>query len=163
MTRQGSQQSFRLEFDDCGWGHYLCDLAAIDAKIELSSATSSRVLLPHLADAPDGPYHLDHTISRQEFEAGTHDLLARCELPIRRALDEADPIYRDIDQAILTGGATRMPALEPMVRLATGCARFNQGLIPEGIATGAALAAGVLTGTVKDTLLLDVGSAQKIR
>ncbi|MQM25522.1 caspase, EACC1-associated type [Glycomyces albidus] len=133
--------------------------AAEKAKIELSSAASARVLLPYLATGPAGPYHFDRTVTRSEFERGTLGLLDRCRRPVQRALDDAGIEPGVIDQVILTGGASRMPALEPMVRSVTGSPKVYRGLIPEGIATGAALVAGTLLGSYKDGLLLDTNLA----
>ncbi|GIG69795.1 caspase, EACC1-associated type [Phytomonospora endophytica] len=133
--------------------------AAEAAKIELSSARTARVRLPYLASAPGGPIHLDETVTRAEFEAATGDLLARCSAVVKRALADSGIALAELDQVILTGGATRMPAIATMVGEATGGKHVYRGVIPEGIVAGAALQAGVLAGTVKDTLLLDATSA----
>jgi molecular chaperone DnaK len=131
--------------------------AAEQAKVELSSARSSRVLLPYLAESPAGPFHFDYQITRDVFENGTRHLLERCAEPIRKAHTEAHfDVGEEIDEVILTGGATRMPAVEGMVREASGCDRVYRGLIPEGIVAGATLEAAMLTGAYKGGLLLDV-------
>lgn len=130
--------------------------AAEDAKIELSAATSATVSLPFLATAHGTPVHLQETVTRAEFEAMTRDLLERCRRPVEQALRDAGTVLADLDRVILTGGATRMPAIDALMRRLTGGKAPYRGLIPEGIVTGAALQAGVLTGSVKDALLLDV-------
>jgi molecular chaperone DnaK len=130
--------------------------AAEDAKIELSAATSATVSLPFLATAHGTPVHLQETVTRAEFEAMTRDLLERCRRPVEQALRDAGIGLADLDRVILTGGATRMPAIDALMRRLTGGKAPYRGLIPEGIVTGAALQAGVLTGSVKDALLLDV-------
>ncbi|MFI5735808.1 Hsp70 family protein [Kribbella sp. NPDC051587] len=133
--------------------------AAEMAKIELSSATSTVVRLPFLTSTPAGPVHFEQVVTRVEFERMTNDLLERCRGPIEQALQDAGMHPSMIDQVILTGGATRMPAIGDLVRQATGGQHPYRGLIPDGIVTGAALQAGVLEGAIKDTLLLDVVSA----
>jgi molecular chaperone DnaK len=131
--------------------------AAETAKIELSSASSTRIWLPYLAVTPIGPVHLDTTVTRAEFEALTSDTLDRCKAPINRAIEDAWGIkLQDISHVILVGGATRMPAVGELVRQMTGGRHPYRGLIPEGIVTGAALQAGILKGKIKDVLLLDV-------
>ena len=130
--------------------------AAETAKIELSSALSTRIWLPYLAVASAGPVHLDTTVTRAEFEALTSETLNRCKAPINRAIKDAAIKVQDISHVILVGGATRMPAVGELVRQMTGGRHPYRGLIPEGIVTGAALQAGILKGKIKDVLLLDV-------
>jgi molecular chaperone DnaK len=130
--------------------------AAETAKIELSSSSSTRIWLPFLAVTPDGPVHLDTTLTRADFEAVTRETLARCKGPIMQVIKDGGIKLADIDHVILVGGATRMPAVADLVKEVTGGKRAYRGLIPEGIVTGAALQAGVLTGEQKDVLLLDV-------
>ncbi|GAA1162752.1 molecular chaperone DnaK [Kitasatospora gansuensis] len=130
--------------------------AAEAAKIELSSASSTTIRLPYLTSVADTPVHLDETLTRSEFEAMTRDLLERCSRPVEQAIRDAGIRHSELDQVILTGGATRMPAIGELLRRLTGDRQPYRGIIPEGIVTGAALQAGVLGGAVKDVLLLDV-------
>lgn len=130
--------------------------AAEDAKIELSSATTATVSLPFLTTAHGTPVHLQETVTRAEFEAMTRDLLERCGRPVEQALRDGGIGMDAVDRVILTGGATRMPAIDALMRRLTGGKAPYRGLIPEGIVTGAALQAGVLNGRLKDALLLDV-------
>ncbi|MGW1801594.1 Hsp70 family protein, partial [Streptomyces sp. NPDC001984] len=133
--------------------------AAEAAKIELSSASTTTVTLPYLTASGGAPVHLQETLTRREFESMTQDLLERCRGPVEQALRDAGIQQSDLNQMILTGGATRMPAIgELMSRIMNGRQPYR-GLIPEGIVTGATLQSGVLAGVVKDTLLLDVCSA----
>ncbi|MGW4979222.1 caspase, EACC1-associated type [Streptomyces mirabilis] len=129
------------------------------AKIELSSASTATVSLPYVASLSGFPLHLDETLTREEFETFTRDLLGRCRRPVERAIRDAGIPLPEIDQVILTGGATRMPAVGELVRGLTGGKQPYRGLIPEGIVTGAALQSGIVAGAVRDTLLLDVISA----
>ncbi len=137
--------------------------AAETAKIELSSSTSTHISLPYLAATQAGPVHLDVTLTRAEFEAVTKTTLDRCKEPIKQVLGDSafNPRTQkpskpaDIDHVILVGGATRMPAVANLVEDLTSRKPYR-GLIPEGIVTGATLQAGVLSGAVKDILLLDV-------
>ncbi|SHM89666.1 caspase, EACC1-associated type [Actinacidiphila paucisporea] len=133
--------------------------AAEAAKVELSSASSATIRLPFLASTAHFPVHLDETLTRAEFESMTRDLLHRCRRPAEQAIRDAGLRSSDLDQVILTGGATRMPAIGDLVRRLTGGRQPYRGLIPEGIVSGAAVEAGVLTGGVKGVLLLDVVSA----
>ncbi|UED88317.1 Hsp70 family protein [Streptomyces profundus] len=132
--------------------------AAETAKIELSAAHTTALRLPCLAAGPRGPLHLEETLTREEFETITRDLLARCRRPVEHAVADAGLALADIDRVILTGGAARTPAVGELVRRLTGDREPYRGLIPEGVVTGAALHAGVLSGSVKDVLLLDVCS-----
>ncbi|WP_237555308.1 MULTISPECIES: Hsp70 family protein [unclassified Streptomyces] len=133
--------------------------AAETAKIELSSAGITSLRLPYLATGPQGPLHVDEVLTRAEFEAFTQDLLERCRRPVEQAVRDAGLTLDEIDRVILTGGATRIPAVGDLVRRITGDREPYRGLIPEGVVTGAALQAGVLSGTQKDVLLLDASSA----
>ncbi|MFK4106159.1 Hsp70 family protein [Streptomyces sp. NPDC019531] len=135
--------------------------AAEAAKVELSSASSTVIALPYLATTPGFTLHLEETLTRQEFEAMTRDLLDRCRKPVEQALRDAKIPMSDLDQVILTGGATRMPMIGELVSGLTGGKQPYRGLIPEGIVTGAALQSGVLNGSVRDTLLLDVTSSSR--
>ena len=130
--------------------------AAEAAKIELSSALSTHVFLPFIAVTQDGPIHLDLTLTRAKFEEVTRETLHRCRQPINQVMSDANINPSDINHVILVGGSSRMPAVAQLVKEITGGKVPYRGLIPEGIVTGAALQAGVLTGQLKDFLLLDV-------
>jgi molecular chaperone DnaK len=131
--------------------------AAEKAKIELSGAQSTSINLPYITAGPDGPLHLDVTLSRAEFQRLTQDLLDRCKGPFQQVLRDAKVDLAKIDHVVLVGGSTRMPAVSDLVRELTGGKEPNKGVNPdEVVAVGAALQAGVLRGEVKDVLLLDV-------
>ncbi|MER5569091.1 Hsp70 family protein [Streptomyces goshikiensis] len=132
--------------------------AAETAKTELSVTSTASLQLPYLAAGHQGPLHLDEQLTREEFEAFTQDLLERCRRPVDQAVSDAGITLSDIDRVILTGGATRMPAVGELVRRLTGREPYR-GLIPEGVVTGAALQAGVLSGAHKDVFLLDACSS----
>ncbi len=131
--------------------------AAEAAKIELSSSSRAEIWLPYLLHGGDGPVHLHETVIREEFQALTRDLIERCKEPITRVLHDAGVTIADVDQMVLVGGASRMPAVADLVRELTG-RDPNRGMVPEGVAAGAALHAGVLAGQVTQTLLLDVAA-----
>ena len=130
--------------------------AAEKAKIELSGMTSTNINLPYISVGADGPKHLDETLTRQKFETMTADLLDRTVIPMRKALEDAGVKFSALSKVILVGGSTRMPAVIAKVQQETGKKPF-QGINPdECVAIGAAVQGGVLTGEVKDVLLLDV-------
>ncbi|HEU5129143.1 MAG TPA: molecular chaperone DnaK [Glycomyces sp.] len=130
--------------------------AAEKAKIELSSATNTSINLPYITAGPDGPLHLDVSLSRAEFEQMTSDLLDRCKKPFEQAVKDAGINVAEIDHVILVGGSTRMPAVSDLVKRLIG-RDAHKGVNPdEVVAIGATLQAGVLKGEVKDVLLLDV-------
>jgi molecular chaperone DnaK len=130
--------------------------AAEKAKIELSQVQQTQINLPFITATPDGPLHLDESLTRSQFEQMTADLLERCKLPFEQAIKDASLTQADIDHVILVGGATRMPAVQDLVRNLTG-REAHKGVNPdEVVAIGAAVQAGVLKGEVKDVLLLDV-------
>lgn len=130
--------------------------AAEKAKIELSGATQTQINLPFITATQDGPKHLDMTLTRSQFEQLCSDLLDRCRKPVEQALRDAKLTASDIDEVVLVGGSTRIPAVQELVRQMTGKAPC-QGVNPdEVVAVGAAIQAGVLAGEVKDVLLLDV-------
>ncbi len=130
--------------------------AAEKAKIELSSATQTNINLPFITATPEGPKHLDMTLTRVQFEQMCADLFDRSRIPVEQALRDAKLSPADIDEVILVGGATRMPTVQQMVRQIIG-KDPHQGVNPdEVVAVGAAIQAGVLGGEVKDVLLLDV-------
>ncbi|WP_330323779.1 molecular chaperone DnaK [Streptomyces pseudovenezuelae] len=131
--------------------------AAEKAKTELSSVTQTQVSLPFITADASGPKHLTETIMRSTFEQITSDLVERCLGPVRQAMDDAKVSDNDIDEVILVGGSTRIPAVQTLVRRLTGGKDPNMSVNPdEVVAKGAAIQAGVLKGEVKDVLLLDV-------
>ncbi|MFE2875936.1 molecular chaperone DnaK [Streptomyces roseus] len=131
--------------------------AAEKAKTELSSVTQAQVSLPFITADAAGPKHLTTTIMRSTFEQITADLVERCLGPVRQAMDDAKVSDNDIDEVILVGGSTRIPAVQALVRRLTGGKDPNMSVNPdEVVAKGAAIQAGVLKGEVKDVLLLDV-------
>ncbi len=130
--------------------------AAEKAKIELSSVMESEINLPFITADASGPKHLNMRISRAKLEQLTEDLIERTMEPCRRALEDAELTGDDIDQVILVGGMTRMPAVQRAVRDFFQ-KDLHKGVNPdEVVAVGAAIQAGVLGGEVKDVLLLDV-------
>jgi molecular chaperone DnaK len=131
--------------------------AAEKAKIELSTTNQTTINLPFVTATPEGPLHLDMTLSRADFEKMTADLLEKCVGPFKRAIKDSNLDPKDIDHVILVGGSTRMPMVQDMVRKLTGGKEPHKGINPdEVVAMGAAIQAGVLKGEVKDILLLDV-------
>ncbi len=131
--------------------------AAEKAKIELSGVTQANINQPFITSTPEGPLHLDMTLTRAEFERLTADLLKRCEEPFNKALKDASISIGDLDEVILVGGSTRMPAVMDLVKRLTNGKEPHRGVNPdEVVAMGAAIQAGVLKGEVKDVLLLDV-------
>jgi molecular chaperone DnaK len=131
--------------------------AAEKAKIELSSALETEINLPFITADATGPRHLLIKLSRAKFEQLSHDLVERCLNPVKQAIADAKLSEKDLDEVILVGGATRMPAVKELVKKLTGGKEPNQSVNPdEVVAIGAAIQAGVLTGEVKDVLLLDV-------
>src|SRR6476469_2818044 len=129
---------------------------AEEAKIQLSSAQSAPINLPFIALASDGPRHLELTLTRAKLNEITHDLVERTVGPVKQALKAAGLEPKDIEQVILVGGMTRMPAVGDKVKEVLG-KEPHRGVNPdEVVAVGAAIQAGVLKGEVKDVLLLDV-------
>jgi molecular chaperone DnaK len=129
---------------------------AEEAKIQLSSAQSAPINLPFIALASDGPRHLELTLTRAKLNEITHDLVERTVGPVKQALKDAGLEPKDIEQVILVGGMTRMPAVADKVKEVLG-KEPHRGVNPdEVVAVGAAIQAGVLKGEVKDVLLLDV-------
>ena len=130
--------------------------AAEKAKIELSSTTQANINLPFITADASGPKHLDYTLTRAEFERITKDLLDRVKKPVEQALKDAGLKTGDIDEVILVGGSTRMPAVQDLVKKLTG-KDPNRSVNPdEVVAMGAAVQGGVLAGDVEGILLLDV-------
>ncbi len=130
--------------------------AAEKAKIELSSSMQTSINLPYITASAEGPLHLEETLSRAQFESMTADLLERTKAPFKAVMKDAGISVSGIDQVVLVGGSTRMPAVAELVKAETG-REPNKSVNPdEVVAIGAALQAGVLKGEVKDVLLLDV-------
>jgi molecular chaperone DnaK len=130
--------------------------AAEKAKIELSQVQQTQINLPFITATPDGPLHLDETLTRAKFQELTADLLERCRIPFEQAIKDAGLTKGQINHVLLVGGSTRMPAVQDLVQGLTG-KEPNKTVNPdEVVAVGAAVQAGVLRGDVKDVLLLDV-------
>ncbi|MFN9531173.1 MAG: molecular chaperone DnaK, partial [Cyanobacteriota bacterium] len=130
--------------------------AAEKAKIELSSATQSEINLPFITATPEGPKHLDLTLTRAKFEELASRLIDRCRVPVEQALKDAKLSSSELDEIVMVGGSTRIPAVLELVKRITG-KDPNQTVNPdEVVAVGAAIQGGVLAGDVKDILLLDV-------
>ena len=130
--------------------------AAEKAKKDLSGITSAEISLPFISMGASGPLHLNRTLTRTKFNELTASLVDRCLGPVRRALKDAKLTAKDLDQVLLVGGSTRIPAVQELVRKELG-KEPNKSVNPdEVVAMGAAIQGGVLTGDVKDVLLLDV-------
>ena len=130
--------------------------AAEKAKIELSSSLNTVISLPFLAINANGPVNFETTLSRAKFQDLTRHLLKRCEEPVKRALSDAKLSTSDLDQVLLIGGSIRMPAVQELVRNLTG-KQLNLSVNPdEAVSIGAAYQGGVISGDVKDVVLLDV-------
>src|SRR5499425_285326 len=131
--------------------------AAEKAKIELSSVVETTISLPFITADATGPRHLEMRLTRAKFEQLTADLVERCAGPVQQALADAKLTARDLDEVVLVGGSTRIPAVQALVRRMTGGKEPNQSVNPdEVVAVGAAIQAGVLAGEVQDVVLLDV-------
>nr|QCI05990.1 Hsp70-type chaperone [Delesseria sanguinea] len=130
--------------------------AAEKAKMELSSLSQTDINLPFITSTDTGPKHLEKNITRAQFESLSWDLISRCQIPVNNALKDAQLSSSDIDEIVLVGGSTRIPAVQKLVQEDIG-KEPNQTVNPdEVVAIGAAVQAGVLAGEVKDILLLDV-------
>lgn len=130
--------------------------AAEKAKKDLSGVSSTQISLPFITAGPSGPLHLDVTLTRAKFDELTAHLVERTMGPVRRALEDAGLSANDIDKVILVGGSTRIPAVQEAVRKETG-KEPHKGVNPdEVVAMGAAIQGGVISGDVKDIVLLDV-------
>jgi molecular chaperone DnaK len=130
--------------------------AAEKAKIELSSVSQADVNLPFITATQDGPKHVELTLTRAKFEEICSDLIDRCAVPVEQALKDSKLTPSDIDEVVLVGGSTRIPAVKELVKKLLG-KEANQTVNPdEVVAVGAAIQGGVLAGEVKDILLLDV-------
>lgn len=130
--------------------------AAEKAKCELSSVVETTINLPFITADANGPKHLEISLTRAKFEDLCHDLLDRCKKPVEQAIKDAGLSKGEIDEVVLVGGSTRIPAVQALVKDYTG-KEPNQSVNPdEVVAVGAAIQAGVLAGEVKDIVLLDV-------
>ena len=130
--------------------------AAEKAKCELSSVVETNINLPFITADANGPKHLDISLTRAKFEELSRDLLERCKTPVETAIKDAGISKNEIDEVVLVGGSTRIPAVQALVKEYTG-KDPNQSVNPdEVVAVGAAIQAGVLAGEVKDIVLLDV-------
>ena len=130
--------------------------AAEKAKIELSQVQQTQINLPFITATPEGPLHLDESLTRARFQEMTADLIERCRVPFEQAIKDAGLTKGQIQHVIMVGGSTRMPAVQELVMSLTG-KEPNKTVNPdEVVAIGAAVQAGVLKGDVKDVLLLDV-------
>ncbi len=130
--------------------------AAEKAKIELSQRQSTDISLPYVSANQNGPMHLQYSLTRGEFEKMTKDLTERCRKPVEDALKEAGITAKEIDELILVGGSTRMPAVQALVKELAGREPHRSVNPDEVVAAGAAVQGGVLVGDVKGVLLLDV-------
>ena len=131
--------------------------AAEKAKAELSSVTQTTISLPFITANAQGPQHLNTTLMRSTFDQLTGDLVERCLSPVQQAMADAKVTANDIDEVILVGGSTRIPAVQNLVRRLTGGKEPNMTVNPdEVVAIGAAVQAAIIKGEVKDVLLLDV-------
>ena len=130
--------------------------AAEKAKCELSSVVQTNINLPFITADASGPKHMDINLTRAKFEELSHDLLERCKTPVERAIKDAGISKSELNEVVLVGGSTRIPAVQQLVKDYTG-KEPNQSVNPDEVVTvGAAIQAGVLAGEVKDIVLLDV-------
>jgi molecular chaperone DnaK len=130
--------------------------AAEKAKIELSTVDKTTISLPFITADKTGPKHIEQELTREVFEKLCEDLISRCRIPVEKALSDARLDKSDINEVVLVGGSTRIPAIQGLVESLTG-KKPNQSVNPdEVVAIGAAIQAGILAGEVKDILLLDV-------
>jgi molecular chaperone DnaK len=131
--------------------------AAEKAKIELSAVTETNISLPFITADATGPKHLEMKLTRARFNELTRHLVERCRRPMEQALTDAKLTYENLDEVVLVGGSTRIPAVQELVKSLTGGKEPNQSVNPdEVVAVGAAIQAGVLGGEVKGVVLLDV-------
>ncbi len=131
--------------------------AAERAKVELSSITDTTISLPFISADANGPKHLENKLNRSKFDDLTRHLVERCRQPVEQAIKDAKITSTQIDEVVLVGGSTRIPAVQALVRSLAGGREPNQTVNPdEVVAVGAAIQAGVLAGEVRDVVLLDV-------
>merc|ERR1712071_732684 len=130
--------------------------AAEKAKMELSTVEETKISLPFITADASGPKHIDQELTRDNFEKLCGDLIERCRIPVEKSISDARLDKSDIDEIVLVGGSTRIPAIQNLVESLTG-KKPNQSVNPdEVVAIGAAVQAGILAGEIKDILLLDV-------
>ena len=130
--------------------------AAEKAKMELSTVEKTKISLPFITADATGPKHIDKELTREVFESLCKDLISRCRIPVEKALNDARLDKADINEIVLVGGSTRIPAIQELVESLTN-KKPNQSVNPdEVVAIGAAIQAGILAGEIKDVLLLDV-------
>merc|ERR1712176_117839 len=130
--------------------------AAEKAKMELSTVEETKISLPFITADQSGPKHIDEELTRADFEKLCEDLIERCRIPVEKSINDARLDKSDIDEIVLVGGSTRIPAIQNLVESLTG-KKPNQSVNPdEVVAIGAAVKAGILAGEIKDILLLDV-------
>merc|ERR1712054_717976 len=130
--------------------------AAEKAKMELSTVEKTKISLPFITADQTGPKHIDEELTRDVFEKLCEDLIERCRIPVEKSINDARLDKSDIDEIVLVGGSTRIPAIQNLVESLTG-KKPNQSVNPdEVVAIGAAVQAGILAGEIKDILLLDV-------
>merc|ERR1711937_680032 len=130
--------------------------AAEKAKMELSTVEKTKIALPFITADQTGPQHIDQELTRDTFEKLCEDLIERCRIPVEKSINDARLDKSDIDEIVLVGGSTRIPAVQNLVESLTG-KKPNQSVNPdEVVAIGAAVQAGILAGEIKDILLLDV-------
>ena len=130
--------------------------AAEKAKMELSTLESTTIHLPFITSSPDGPKHIETDLNRDKFEDLCQQLIQKCKIPVEKALSDARLEKSDINEVVLVGGSTRIPAIQELVESLAG-RKPNQSVNPdEVVAIGAAIQAGILAGEIKDILLLDV-------
>jgi molecular chaperone DnaK len=130
--------------------------AAEKAKMELSTLEKTTIHLPFITSSPDGPKHIETDLTREKFEDLCQQLIQKCKVPVEKALSDARLEKSDINEVVLVGGSTRIPAIQQLVESLAG-RKPNQSVNPdEVVAIGAAIQAGILAGEIKDILLLDV-------
>merc|ERR1712134_95690 len=126
------------------------------AKMELSNVETTTINLPFITADKTGPKHIQQDLTREKFETLCSDLISRCRIPVEKALTDARLDKSDINEVVLVGGSTRIPAIQELVQSLTG-KKPNKSVNPdEVVAIGAAIQAGILAGEIKDVLLLDV-------
>merc|ERR1712244_48546 len=130
--------------------------AAEKAKMELSTVETTKIALPFIIADQTGPKHINQELTRDVFEKLCEDLIERCRIPVEKAMDDAKLEKSQMDEIVLVGGSTRIPAIQNLVTSLTG-KKPNKSVNPdEVVAIGAAVQAGILAGEIRDILLLDV-------
>ncbi|MCB9852355.1 MAG: molecular chaperone DnaK [Phycisphaerales bacterium] len=150
------RKEFGIDLRDDAMSHQRLKEACEKAKCELSGNMETTLNLPFITADASGPKHLNMTITRSKFEQLTEDLVERCRRPVLKALEDAKLTAKDIDECLLVGGSTRIPAVQKMCKEIFG-KEPNKGVNPdEAVGVGAAIQAGIIGGDVKDILVLDV-------